>query len=276
MDCRYIRDGLLKFIGRRLRVSDYRGLCVVTLPMETLDGRFVDVYVGEYGAGDQVEVHDGGKTASELYAQGIHLTEPRRRHVLEKTAHRLGVSFDADDDTFKATVRASDMYEAILAVAQCASMAMHEVLYHRPAVQRMPVPAMVRRTLTKWETHDFDIYRKFSLKGVWNGGALHEFDYVAASTRDEATHVAVQVLATTHGPKVQARMYGFLVLGIRGTDYEKWPRIAVVSNPNRWSPSLLKQVGEWSDEVIAVRAGRAAAAISMLPERIEHLAYAGR
>ena len=272
MDCGYIRDGLLEFIGRRLRVSDYRGRCVVTFPMETLDGRFVDVYVEEFGTGDHVEVHDGGKTVSELYAQGIHLTEPKRRRALEETAGRLGARFDSRDDTFKATARASDMYVAILAVAQCASVAMHEVLHHRPAVERMPVPAMVRRTLTRWDTPEFDIQERFRLKGA-SSGAPHEFDYVATSTRDAATCVAVQVLSTTHRPKVQVRLYGFLVLDIRGTEYDSWPRIAVVSNAGAWSAPLLQQVDEWSAELIAVRAGKAAAAIRALPERIEHLAY---
>ncbi len=269
MDCRHVRDSLLEFFGRRLEVAAIGGRCVVSLPMETLDGRFVDVYV-EPKAYGHVEVHDGGKTVSELYAQGIHLTEPKRRHVLCEAADMLGTHVDGEDAITK-TVHASGMCEAILAVAQCASLAMHEVLYRKPAVQKMPVVSMVRRTLTGWKTPEFDIHRKFRLKGA-SSGALHEFDYVAASKRDAATCVAVQVLSTTHRPTVQARMYGFLVLDIKGTEYDDWPRIAVVSNAAGWSSSLLQQVDEWSDEMIAVRAGKAAAAVRSLPAKIERLA----
>ena len=72
-------------------VSDHDGRCVVSLPIETLDGRFVDVYV-EFKAGGHVVVHDGGKTVSELYAQGIHLTEPKRRHTFYEAAINLEIS----------------------------------------------------------------------------------------------------------------------------------------------------------------------------------------
>ena len=271
MDCKYVRDGLLEFIGRRLMVSDYRGRCVVTLPIETIDGRFVDVYVEESWDG-HVEVHDGGKTASELYAQGMHLTDLKRRNVIEKTAKKMEAHFDTEDDTFKMTVRSSNMNEAILAIAQCASVAMHEVLYHRPSIARMPVPALVRRTLTRWETSDFNISRKFSLKGA-SSGAVHEFDYVATPVQDTATRVAVQVLSTTHAPKVQARMYGFLILDIRNTEPDNWPRIAVVSNASTWGSFLLRKIEDWSDKVVAVKAGKVETSVRELPEHIEQMAY---
>ena len=252
-------------------VSDHDGRCVVSLPIETLDGRFVDVYV-EFKAGGHVEVHDGGKTVSELYAQGIHLTEPKRRHTFYEAANRLGTHIDPED-TIRKIVHASDMCEAILAVAQCASVAMHEVLYHKPAVQKMPVANMVRRTLTRWKTPDFDVHQKVRLKGA-STRAQHAFDYVAVSTLDAAACVAVQVLSTTYSPRVQTHMYGFLVLDIRGTEYDSWPRIAVVTNAARWHSSQLEQIDEWSSEMVAVTSGRATAAVRALPAQIERLAYA--
>lgn len=78
MDCRYIRNGLLEFVGRELKVFDFAKYCTVTLPVKTLDGRFLDVYVEKPQNGYSVAVHDGGRTASELYAQGVHLTDSKR------------------------------------------------------------------------------------------------------------------------------------------------------------------------------------------------------
>ena len=185
-------------------VSDHDGRCVVSLPIETLDGRFVDVYI-EFKAGGHVEVHDGGRSRS-CTRKGSS-DEPKRRHTFYEVADRLGTHIDRED-TIRKMVHVSKMCEAILAVAQCASVAMHEVLYHKPAVQKMPVANMVRRTLTKWKTPDFDVHQKVPLKGA-STRATHAFDYVAVSTLDAASCVAVQVLSTTYSPQVQTRVYGF-------------------------------------------------------------------
>ena len=72
--CSSIRDSLLSFLGTELEVSTFENQCIITLPLKTLDDRFLDVYV-EPRIGDYIVVHDGGRTASELHAQGIHLTD---------------------------------------------------------------------------------------------------------------------------------------------------------------------------------------------------------
>ena len=100
MDCRRIRDSLIESINGELTVSKFPGYCIITLPLMTPDGRYIDVYVDEPSDDDPfVVVHDGGKTASELYAQGIHLTTPKRA-VLSALAKRFGVLFSARNDTF--------------------------------------------------------------------------------------------------------------------------------------------------------------------------------
>ena len=168
MDCGRIRDGLLNFIGEEVKVSRFARRCTITLPMRTLDGRYLDVHVEEVEDSRDVVVHDGGRTASELYAQGIHLTDSKRA-VFRALAERHGARFDDRDDTFKTAIRAGEMQEAILAIAQCSSLAMHDVLFHKPIAGSVRVPKMVRRVLEAWPTSEFFVFHDFPLEGVVGG-----------------------------------------------------------------------------------------------------------
>ena len=73
--CSSIRDALLSFLGAELEVSTFEDQCIITLPLKTLDDRFLDVYV-EPRIGDYVVVHDGGRTALRV-ARSRH---PPNRH----------------------------------------------------------------------------------------------------------------------------------------------------------------------------------------------------
>ena len=274
MDCRQVKDSLLTFIDRELMVSRFAKHCTVTLPLMTLDGRYIDVHVEEVGEGRRVEVHDGGRAASELYAQGIHLT-PSKRAMFGALAKRYGARFDEQDDTFRMPTGGGDVQDAILAIAQCASLAMHDVLLHKPAADRVQVPSMVRRVMGAWadSSLEFDVRPNFRLEGT-SGRRVHKFDYLAHPARDDARNVAVQVLSRTHAANMQARSYGFLVLDIKGTRYDSWPRIAVVSNAEAWDRESLELVTSLSAETLAVQTGHATPVIGALPSWIERLAYA--
>lgn len=162
-----------------------------------------------------------------------------------------------------------------MAIAQCASLAMHEVLYHKTVVASTRVPSMVRRVLYAWDTSEFYVHSNFPLQGTL-GNMSQKFDHVAVpagDSADGAREVAVQVLSRTHAPRIQAERYGFLVLNIKGTRYDSWPRIAVVSNADAWSRSALRLVESLSAKTVAVRTGDAADTLSALPSQIEQLAY---
>ena len=275
MDCRQVKHSLLRFIDKELMVTPFPGHCTVTLPLMTLDGRYIDVHVEEVDEGRRVEVHDGGRAASELYAQGIHLAASKRA-VFGALAKRYGARFDEEDDTFRMPTGSGDVQDAILAIAQCASLAMHDVLLHKPVAESVRVPSLVRRALASWteSTTKFDVYREYLLEGV-PSKAAHRFDYLAVPTEEGARQVAVQVLSRSFAPRVQAERYGFMVLDIRGTAYDSWPRIAVVSNAKMWGQASLDLVESMSAVTIAVGSGRdAVAAIKGLPGQIERLAYA--
>src|SRR5258708_1178478 len=90
-NCRLLRANLLEFLGSAIDVIETRDACVLTLPQKTLDDRRASVFVQEKMP-DYFLVHDGGKTAAELFAQGIHITDLKQT-ILEELAERYGATF---------------------------------------------------------------------------------------------------------------------------------------------------------------------------------------
>ncbi len=267
--CSSIRDSLLSFFGTELEVSTFEDQCIITLPLKTLDDRFLDVYV-EPSIGDYVVVHDGGRTASELHAQGIHLTD-KKRAILQLMASRYDAVFDGEDDKFKIGSKGDAVQPAILAIAQCASLAMYDVLGHSPVIEAEPIRARVRRSLDSWQTQVFQIEHRVHIRGA-TSGAHHFFDSVAFPKENGRRTVAVKVLTPGYGPQVQADRYGFLALDIKQTTpYSQWPRVAVISKAEQWVESALQIVRTFSDHTLTVTTGDDERVGEALPKRIEEL-----
>jgi hypothetical protein len=128
---RGIKADLLRFLEQRVEVSADEGACVITLPTKTVDGRYVEVYV-EPTVTDIVMVHDGGNAVTELFLQGLHLTEARAAQ-LKSIAKSHGVSFA--DNAFSTVAKPESLSDAVLAISQCTSLAMVDVLKHVPFLE---------------------------------------------------------------------------------------------------------------------------------------------
>src|SRR5687768_2862021 len=133
-NCRLVKADLARHLAKRVVVSSDKAQCAVSLPIQTLDGRYVEVFIQDK-IGDFVLVHDGGQATAELFVQGIHLTETKR-NTLSAIARRMGATFS--DDVFEIACRREQSATAIMAIAQCASLAMFEVLSHVPAIEDEP------------------------------------------------------------------------------------------------------------------------------------------
>ncbi len=122
--CHSIRESLLTFFGQQVEVSAVDQNCVLTLPLKTLDDRYIEVFV-ESTVGDYVMVHDGGNAVAELFLQGIHMNDTRETQM-RRIARRYGAAFE--NNTFTIGCRPAVVNTAILAIAQCASLAVFDVL----------------------------------------------------------------------------------------------------------------------------------------------------
>jgi hypothetical protein len=246
--CSSTRASLLKAITAHTSAAMRGSMCAITLPIRTLDGRFVEVFV-EPKLGDFFLVHDAGKTVGELHVQGIHWTDARKA-LLPTMAHRFGVNLD-NRGVFQIACKHEDVSQAILAVSQCAAVGMFEAAGHAPAIEEAPVSSQVKRVLVKWKPDFLDVRVNVKIRGA--NGADHLFDSVMHHKDAKHRTVAVKTLPFGYGARVQADRYGFMVLDIKGTEYDKWRRLAVVSQVDRWPMASLKLVRKFSAGTLEVR-----------------------
>jgi hypothetical protein len=265
--CRSIRDALLRLLGEQVEVAAFDDFCIVTLPLRTADSRYIDVFV-ESKLGDFVLVHDGGKSTAELYAQGIHLTDARVK-IFGEMAHRYGVAYA--DGTFSVACRSDGISSAVLAIAQCASLAMFDVLSHFPVADDEPVLARLGRALDLWKPPGVEIARRVPIKGQ-TPEANHVFDYVAFASEPTRRNVAVKVLMPTYGSPLQAQRYGFLALDIRGTMFDRWPRLAVIARADQWVEPALRLVRSLSTRTLELESGDEGSLERLVPGYMDELA----
>lgn len=86
VNCTSVRQSLLRRLSDDICVMQAADQCVLTFPLRTLDDRHPDVFVDKKLGGSYL-VHDAGKTASHLFAQGIHMTESRNSTFRQIASH---------------------------------------------------------------------------------------------------------------------------------------------------------------------------------------------
>jgi len=266
--CSTIRDGLLRLFAAELEVSAFENRCVVTLPLKTLDDRYIDVIV-EPSDGSFTYVHDGGKNVAELFSQGIHVTD-RQTDILEKVAKRYGARFYQGRFQVLCSNDAA-IHDAVFAVAQCVSLAMIEVVTHEAEIEEEPLSARVGRALKLWQPSYVEIRRRLPVKG--NRGD-HFFDWASLSAKDTANSVGIKLLPPSFGPLPQARLYGYMVYDIENTPVGKWPRLAVISKAEDWSHQAIELVRSFSTELIQVESGQEEFIEIALPGKMNELTNA--
>jgi hypothetical protein len=268
-NCRSIEKSLKRFLGATVKVSTHDAWCVVSLPLRTLDHRSIDVFIETQHGGDFVLIHDGGKATAELYAQGIHLTESKER-TLTLLAGRYGATFARG--MFSIGCHAAKADNAVLAISQCASLAMMEVLGHAPVADEESAASRVGKALRAWKPGDFRVDDSVSITGATN--TAHVFDFVAVDTTRNRRNVGVKVLTPTYGPHVQAHRYGFMALDLAGSMAEKWPRLAVVTKSDRWTDEALRLVKSLSARTLEVPSGDEERIEEEIPREMDELTRA--
>ena len=264
-NCHSIKRSLVSFLDSQTQVHAFNELCVITLPLRTIDSRFVDIYV-EPKMGNFVLVHDGGKTTSELYAQGIH-HGPSKKEMLKSLALSFGATFEGG--AFSVACPSERLQDAVLAVAQCATVAMFDLLKHAPVVEEEPAMIRVGRAIDIWRPEGVDVRKKLHIKG---DKGQHVFDYVAFGGHERKQNVAVNVLAPTYSPELQSHDYGFLVRDIENTDFYKWQRLAVISKREKWGAEHLKLIRSFAHRTLEVESGDQGTIERLVPAYMEELA----
>lgn len=265
--CSELRTSLIRKLNDEVETSIIAGQCVFTIPIRSLDDRYIEVFV-ERKLGDQYRVHDAGITTSHLFAQGVHITE-RKSGLFEELARRLGVLYVRG--SFEISCRKELVDGAILAIGQCASIATFELAEHVPVVERESVKQRVFRSLEQ-SRRDYvqSIGTNIAVKGR---KTRHTFDFVRFSNEPRFNTVAVQVLSPSNSPQAQAERYGFLVLDSEDVPpYNTWKRLAVVTRAENWGDRSLKLVNELSDETLHLITGEEDMVETTVPTIVDELA----
>jgi len=266
LNCSSIKTSLIDFLRTQVEVASFTDRCVITLPIKTLDDRLVDVVV-ERKLSDFFVVHDAGKTLNELFVQGISITDIKKTH-LEAMARQFGVELSGE--VFKIGCKIDKLQNAILAISQCSTLAMFELLSHRPEVEEEPLSSRVGRSLKKWQPSFVkSIERHVAIRGK---KFPHYFDFVTFAEDEKQHHTtAVKLLPPTYSGTVQAERYAYLVLDIEETFFNAWARLAVVTKVETWPLPALEMVRGLSKEILEIRTGEEDSIEDSLPSTMNLL-----
>lgn len=266
MNCGSLKTSLIDFLREQVEVAAFKDRCVITLPIKTVDDRFVDIVV-EKKLADFFLVHDAGKTLNELFVQGVSLTDAKKAHL---TGMAKRFSVELVGDVFKVGTKLDGLQNAILAVSQCASLAMFELLSHHPDIEEEPLSSRVNRSLKKWQPHFIrSIERRVLVKGR---KFPHHFDFVAFGDAEDGHRTgAIKLLPPTYSGTVQAERYAYLVLDIEETYCDSWSRLAIMTKVETWPLPAIQMVRGLSKETLEVRSGEEVQVEEMLPSRMNNL-----
>jgi hypothetical protein len=285
-NCQLIKETLLEFLGNAIDVTATRDYCVLTLPQKTIDDRLASVFVQEKIPGLFV-VDDGGKTAAELFAQGIHVTDLKLA-ALEELAERYGATFV--QGTFRIGCHAEKLNAAIVSIGQCATLATWYVLGHKPRFEEEPILHRIETGMRAWQApYEKEIRPRVRVTGQ---KTEHVIDFVSfplngyGQTASHEDHQIEQVLKKMNpwlpiGVKVvrpsdnaleQARGYGFMAYDLVGTQFENWPRVAVVTRKEDWTQPAMDLVYKSASIVIPIDTGEEEKLEKLLPERLSEVA----
>ena len=265
-NCGSLKAELLEYIARQIDVTAVRDKCVITLPTKTLDDRYPDVFI-ERKMPDYFLVHDAGKTTSELFAQGIHITDARA-DLLSSAAERLGVNFV--DGVFNVGCTGAGLSGAILAVSQCMSLGMWEVVHHKPDFGDAPILTLAENALLGWNPgYEHRIQKNLKVKGRQSN---HVFEFVSFPT--EAVHlpIGLRILRPSENPYGQAERYGFFAYDITQTIFENWLRLAVVVKADKWSEESKRIIRKFSNGTLEVETGDEHQIQQLVPHYMDQIA----
>lgn len=244
--CESIHESILKHLSDWTTVEHVRDLCVVTLPVRTVDGRLVDVFV-ESRSGDYFLIHDAGKAANELILHGVDIT-PSINHNLECIASSFGTQWA--DEMFQARCKVGQLNSVILGVAMSSSFATIHLLEHVADVEGEAIRDQVGSVLKIWSKKRARIQEHVVASGAWS---QHTFDFVAFPKG--SSPLAVSVLLPSGNPINSARNAAYRAKDLEGTSAAEWKKVIVEAHAETWTRPAKNLIAKCSDAVIELNSG---------------------
>jgi hypothetical protein len=241
--CSSVKELMVDYLRSMTDISQVDDECIVTLPINTFDQRWVEVSIQQRSPGNFV-VDDTGKAWDELFSQGVAMTDVVSTKF-STIANRFGVDFVKG--RFRIGCSLDLLQHSIWAVGQSSSLAMSELISHRPSVEK-ELRKAVGGIITDWSiTAGFRVQTDINVVGRT---ATHTFDFV---TIDDGNAIAVNVLAPGSGGLGRAQRYGFQAFDLENTREGHWKKMAILSRPDDWSYDARALIEKFAKKVVDYR-----------------------
>jgi hypothetical protein len=261
--CEEIKESVFKYLQEETHILSTPRVCILSLPIRVLDGARAEVFIEEINNGAFL-IHDAGKTVGHLESSGLLMSDSRSA-VLESLAVRLGVSFD--DGVFKTIAKQANIQESALAIGQCCSMALFDLLRHTAASEEIEIRARVGREVHGWSKAS-GILVKNNVK-VSGRVRQYKIDFLA----EAASPIEISVLIPSYSAMVSAERYGLQVLDLQSRGGHNARRLAVLAKSEKWTRPARKIVTKLANGVAEISTGESLFG-SNIPDALSELAKA--
>ena len=242
LNCGAIKESVYQYLQAETEVLPTQHACLLSLPIKGLNGVNAEVFVEEVNNGALL-VHDGGKTVGFLESNGLLVTD-RRLATLADLAYRLGVTLD--NGVFKTLAKANTVHVSALAVAQCCSVALFDIIDHVPFSEEEQIRGRVSNEVERWsEQSGIKV-----ASGVKKAGSIKQ--YTIDFLTNSPIPVEVNILIPTYSATVSADRYGLQVLDLSAHRNDVAKRLAVLAKPEKWTRPARARVRKLADEIAEV------------------------
>jgi hypothetical protein len=266
--CSEIKELVAQYLTENLRASpSLRSGCTITLPIKSVDDRWVFVIVEErYNV---FRVHDGGKTDSELFAQGLTMAESDSDFIAG-VARKYGVT--VEDRIIQKVCSKFELSAAIIAVAEAAVVMTAQLISSRMAeAQAQQVHSRISKILHLWDPKDFIIEEN---PEITTGTTTHKVNFIAKYKLAARTPTTIKILPPSN-PRSRAERYGFMLYAMReNPKYSGWSNLALVTGADQWTAPALDIVKSMATKTIEIRPDNESEVESSFPRLIEDLTAA--
>lgn len=244
VNCVSVKQLINDHLSSCVATQQLRELCVVTLPIDTIDRRWVDVFI-EARAADYFLIHDAGKAANELILHGLRLTASVEKNML-LIASRFGVSYA--EEMFQTGGKLEHLAERAFSVAMASALATTELL-DRSAVIQDDTAAIEQfgAALRKWGKGKARISANKTVVGDLK---QHQFDFAVDPLRSRKP-VGISIVNPTAGALSAAERFGFKTKDVP----PEWQHVAVETRSEVWSKDAKRILSRCADAVIEIPTG---------------------
>jgi len=247
--CSDVKQLVAEYLNDNLRGSSREsGGCTITLPLKTVDDRWIFVIVESRF--DYFLVHDGGKTDSSLFSQGVKMSDADEQFNAA-IASRYGVMIEKG--RIQKNCQRNQLCETILAVGQSAiAMTAQLVSPRLVEAEAQEVHVRVSEALRLWKPEDMVIEQNVEIEGMLS---THTLNFITRPKGKAHKTAAIKILPASN-PRGRAERYGFMhydiLLNSEHPERKNWVNLAVILGVETWSEPALRIVKGLADTTLEV------------------------